>query len=287
MYVSMDGMLQKANKEKYAIMAINCFNLESAYATIMAAEEKGAPIIIDLLMEHLQKHVPRDYVLPSLIKMAKESSVEVAINLDHGKSEKYVKESLKAGFSSVMIDTSEMSFEENIKSTKEIVDLAKRYHATVEAEVGNMGAVVGEHFTNADMYTNPEDAIKFINATNVNALAISFGSTHGVMPKNFVPSFDFSIVSRIKKATNIPLVLHGGSGCGADNIKKAVEYGINKVNVGSDVMKAQADAVYTAQQNNRNIEYVDLMNSTLSPAKEMVKYYIDIVGSEGKSLETN
>lgn len=284
MYVSMEKMLQKANEDNYAVMAINCFNLESAYATISAAEEKKAPIIIDLLMEHLEKHIPREYVLPSLIKMAKDANVEVAINLDHGKSPEYVKESLKEGFSSVMIDASEMNFKENIATTKEIVNLAKQYQATVEAEVGNMGAVVGDHFTNADMYTNPDDAIKFINATNVNALAISFGSTHGVMPKDFVPVFDFTIVSKIKKATGIPLVLHGGSGCGEKNIRQAVACGINKVNVGSDVMKAQADAVYISQNKNRNMEYVDLMNSTLIPAKEMVEYYINIVGSEGKSL---
>lgn len=284
MYVSMEKMLARANKGKYAVMAINCFNLESIYATISAAEEKKAPIIIDLLMEHLAKHIPRDYVLPSAIKMARDATVDVAINLDHGKSEKYVKESLEAGFSSVMIDSSEMSFDENVKNTKEIVALAKKFHATVEAEVGNMGAVVGNHFTNADMYTSPEDAIKFIKATNVTALAISFGSTHGVMPKDFVPVFDFSIVSKIKDATGIPLVLHGGSGCGEKNIKKAVACGINKVNVGSDVMKAQADAVYRSQKANRNMEYVDLMQSTLNPAKEMVEYYINIVGSEGKSL---
>ncbi|GEN94060.1 class II fructose-bisphosphate aldolase [Pediococcus ethanolidurans] len=284
MYVSMEKMLQKANEDNYAVMAINCFNLESSYATISAAEEKKAPIIIDLLMEHLEKHIPREYVLPSLIKMAKDANVEVAINLDHGKSPEYVKESLKEGFSSVMIDASEMNFKENVATTKEIVNLAKQYQATVEAEVGNMGAVVGDHFTNADMYTNPDDAIKFINATNVNALSISFGSTHGVMPKDFVPVFDFAIVSKIKKATGIPLVLHGGSGCGEKNIRQAVACGINKVNVGSDVMKAQADAVYISQNKNRNMEYVDLMNSTLIPAKEMVEYYINIVGSEGKSL---
>lgn len=284
MYVSMEKMLQKANEDNYAVMAINCFNLESAYATISAAEEKKAPIIIDLLMEHLQKHIPREYVLPSLIKMAKAATVEVAINLDHGKSPEYVKESLKEGFSSVMIDASDMNFKENVATTKKIVNFAKQYQATVEAEVGNMGAVVGDHFTNADMYTNPDDAIDFIKATNVNALAISFGSTHGVMPKDFVPVFDFTIVSKIKKATGIPLVLHGGSGCGEKNIRQAVACGINKVNVGSDVMKAQADAVYISQNKNRNMEYVDLMNSTLIPAKEMVEYYINIVGSEGKSL---
>lgn len=283
MFVSMNKMLDKANHENYAVMAINCFNLESAYATISAAEELHAPIIIDLLMEHMQKHVPREYVLPPIIKMAKAAKVDVAINLDHGKSEKYVRDSILEGFSSVMMDASEHSFEDNIKITKEIVELASRFDTSVEAEIGNMGAVAGDHFTQADMYTDPDKAIEFIRETNVTALAISFGSSHGIMPKDFVPVFDFNIVKKIKDATHKPLVLHGGSGCGEENIKTAIKYGINKVNVGSDVMKAQAEAVFKSQQQERNMEYVDLMESTIEPAKEMVKYYISMSGSINKA----
>lgn len=279
----MTRMLEKANKENYAVMAINCFNLESAYATISAAEELNAPIIIDLLMEHLEKHISRAYVLPPIIKMAKEAKVDVAINLDHGKSEKYVRDSILDGFSSVMIDASEHNFDDNVKITREIVSIANRYGVSVEAEMGNMGAVAGDHFTQADMYTDPDKAIEFIKKTDVTALAISFGSSHGIMPKDFVPVFDFSIVKKIKAATGKPLVLHGGSGCGKENIQQAIKCGINKVNVGSDVMKAQAEAVYYSQLNDRNIEYVDLMNSTLKPAKDMVKYYIELSGSKNKS----
>ncbi|AYE37200.1 class II fructose-bisphosphate aldolase [Companilactobacillus zhachilii] len=283
MYVSMKKMLNKANYGNYAIMAINCFNLESAYATITAAEELHAPIIIDLLMEHLQKHIPKEYVLPPVIKMAKDASVDVAINLDHGKSESYVRDSILDGFSSVMMDASEHSFEENIQITNEIVKLASKFNTSVEAEIGNMGAVAGDHFTQADMYTDPEKAIEFMERTDVTALAISFGSSHGIMPKDFVPVFDFNIIKKIKAGTHKPLVLHGGSGCGKDNIQKAIKCGINKVNVGSDVMKAQADSIFRSQQGNRDMEYVDLMNKTLDPAKEVVKYYIELSGSTNKA----
>lgn len=283
MFVSMTKMLEKANRENYAVMAINCFNLENAYATISAAEELHAPIIIDLLMEHLQKHVPKEYVLPPIIKMANNASVDVAINLDHGKSEAYVRDSILDGFSSVMMDASEHSFEENIQITNEIVKLASKFGTSVEAEIGNMGAVAGDHFTQADMYTDPEKAIEFMQRTDVTALAISFGSSHGIMPKDFVPVFDFNIIKKIKAGTHKPLVLHGGSGCGKDNIQKAIHCGINKVNVGSDVMKAQADSVFQSQQEDRNIEYIDLMKNTLSPAKEMVKYYIELSGSVNKA----
>lgn len=286
MYVPMTDMLARANKGHYAVMAINCLNLESVYATIKAAEAEDAPIIIDLLEEHMEKHVPREYVLPPAIQMAKDAQVDVAINLDHGKNFDYVVASIEAGFSSVMIDQSELGFRENIRKTREIVELASHKNVSVEAEVGNMGAVKGDHLTQADMYTNPDDAIRFIKRTNVTALAISFGSSHGVMPKDFVPVFDFEIVEKIKSATNLPLVLHGGSGCGADNIRKAVAAGINKVNVGSDVMKAQADAIYQQQQIDRDTEYVDLLQKTIPAAEEVVRAYIKIVGSNGQNPST-
>ncbi|MFC6181343.1 class II fructose-bisphosphate aldolase [Lactiplantibacillus daowaiensis] len=287
MYVSMEKMLAKANRNNYAVMAINCFNLESAYATISAAEALQAPVIIDLLMEHLQKHLPREYVLPGIIQMAKAAQVDVAINLDHGKDKDYVLASIKAGFSSVMMDASAHGYDENIRITEEVVKLARAQGVSVEAEMGNMGAVAGDQWTQADMYTNPEEAIKFINDTNVTALAISFGSSHGIMPPGFVPKFDFSIIEDIKKATNSPLVLHGGSGCGEANIKRAIQCGINKVNVGSDVMKAQADSVFEQQEATRNLEYVDLMTGTMQAAKEMVQSYIEISGSVNQANTTH
>ena len=286
MFVPMTDMLARANKGHYGIMAINCLNLEGVYATIKAAEAENAPIIIDLLEEHMEKHIPREYVLPPAIKMAKDAMVEVAINLDHGKDPDYVVESVNQGFSSVMIDQSEKSFDENVRVTSKIVQMASQKNVSVEAEVGNMGAVKGDHFTQEDMYTDPDKAISFIKRTHVTALALSFGSTHGVMPKDFVPVFNFDIPKKVKEATGIPLVLHGGSGCGEENIRKAVAAGVNKINVGSDVMKAQADAIYNSQQKERNEEWVDLLNDTLPAAEEVVRAYIKIVGSSDKNPST-
>ncbi|MCP9328081.1 class II fructose-bisphosphate aldolase [Liquorilactobacillus satsumensis] len=287
MYVSMKGMLANANSHNYAVMAINCFNLESAYATICAAESMDAPIIIDLLMEHLQKHIPREYVLPGIIKMAEKANVEVAINLDHGNSKEYVLQSINAGFSSVMIDASEYKYDENVRITKEVVKMASSRGVSVEAEIGNMGAVANNQFTRTSMYTDPQEAISFIKETGVTALAISFGSSHGSLPQDVTPEFDFNIVQEIKNATHLPLVLHGGSGCGEKNIKMAIQYGINKINVGSDVMQAQADSVFEQHSKNHKIEYVNLMTTTMQAAKEMVRYYIKISGSAGKTSKNS
>ncbi|KQL54168.1 fructose-bisphosphate aldolase [Heyndrickxia shackletonii] len=283
MYVSMKGMLERANKGKYAVMAINCFNLETAKAVIQAAQELRAPIIIDLLQEHLKEHLGSHLLTKPIIQMAIESSVEVAINLDHGQDIGFVKRCLQDGFSSVMMDASAYPIEENIKITRNMVEFAQTYNASVEAEIGNIGAA-RNIMTSDNMYTDPELAIVFVKKTGVDALAISYGSSHGNYPDGFVPSFRFDILEKIKRETNIPLVLHGGSGCGEENIRKSIELGINKINVGSDFMKAQVMDIQHHLDMEPTINYFDLIHSTVDAGKEAVKYYIELSKSTGKSL---
>lgn len=284
MLVSMGSILERANRENYGVLAINVFNLESSYLTIKAAEEMHAPIILDLLMQHIQTDLPMEVVLPAIRRLAEAATVEVAINLDHGKDEEYVKQAIKAGFTGVMVDMSEHPYVENVRITREIVQLAHDYGVTVEAEIGAMGATAGEHFTDGDMFTDPEQAIDFIQQTGIDVCALSFGSSHGIMPEGYVPEFHCDIVEKVKKATGIPLVLHGGSGCGAENIQASVKAGINKINVGSDVMHAQANALQEQFARNPERDYVEIMATTLEPAKEVVKEYIKISGSAEKSV---
>ena len=265
MYVSMKEMLQKANRENYAVMAINCFNLETAKAVIEAAEEMRSPIIVDLLQDHLKEHLDIRYLTQPIIRMANNAKVEVAINLDHGQDVAFVKQCLHEGFSSAM------------------VELAQVYNASVEAEVGDMGAVAGDHFTNDEMYTDPDDAIRFINETGVDCLALSYGSSHGDYPEGYVPDFRFDIVEKIKAATNLPLVLHGGSGAGEKNILRSIELGINKINVGSDFMKAQKAEVQKQLAENPEVDYPTLVHQTMAAGKEVVKRYIELSGSKNKS----
>ena len=283
MYVSMKEMLQKANRENYAVMAINCFNLETAKAVIEAAEEMRSPIIVDLLQDHLKEHLDIRYLTQPIIRMANNAKVEVAINLDHGQDVAFVKQCLHEGFSSVMMDASMYSLEENIRITKAMVELAQVYNASVEAEVGDMGAVAGDHFTNDEMYTDPDDAIRFINETGVDCLALSYGSSHGDYPEGYVPDFRFDIVEKIKAATNLPLVLHGGSGAGEKNIQRSIELGINKINVGSDFMKAQKAEVQKQLAENPEVDYPTLVHQTMAAGKEVVKRYIELSGSKNKS----
>lgn len=286
MYQSMKGMLEKANREGYAVMAINAFNLETARGIITAAEHMNAPIIIDLLQDHVMSYFDCDILTNPLIKMAQDSPVPVAINLDHGHDIAHLKRCLHEGFSSVMCDASALPTVENIKITRTIVELAQCYGASVEAEVGNMGVSVGEnaHFTDADMYTDPDVAIDFIAQTGVDALAVSYGSTHGDYPEGYVPTFHFDIVKKIKDATGAALVLHGGSGAGEKNIRLSVEAGINKINVGTDYMIAQRSFVADALSKNPQYDWPQLVQDSWAAGVDTIKRYIELSGSAHKAF---
>jgi fructose-bisphosphate aldolase class II len=286
MYVSMRGMLAKANDEGYAVMAINAFNLETARSIIEAAEEMHAPIIIDLLQDHVKEFFDCDVITSPVSHMAAQASVPVAINLDHGHDVSHLKRCVHEGFSSVMVDASALPFEDNVRVTKGVVEFAQPYGASVEAEVGNMGCVEGSNagFTSDAMYTDPDKAIEFIRSTGIDALAVSYGSTHGDYPEGYVPKFRFDIVEAIKAETHSPLVLHGGSGAGDENMRRSVEVGINKINVGTDFMIAQRDFVRHALDENPAYDYPTLVHDSAEAGKDVVRHYIGISGSENKAL---
>lgn len=286
MYESMKGMLAKANAEGYAVMAINAVDLEMARGIITAAEQMNAPIIIDLLQDQIKRYFDCDILTQPIIKMAQAAHVPVAINLDHGHDIAHLKRCLHEGFSSVMCDASALSPEENAKVTRGIVELAQTYGASVEAEVGNMGCSVGAdaHFTDDQMYTDPDVAIKFIQDTGVDCLAVSYGSTHGDYPEGYVPTFHFDIVEKIKAATGVPLVLHGGSGAGDENMRRSVEVGINKINVGTDYMIAQREFVAKTLAEGPGYDWPQLLQDSWAAGMEVVKRYIELSGSANKAF---
>lgn len=283
MYVSMKGMLKRANEGNYAVMAINCYNIETARAVIEAAQELRAPIIVNIVQEHLVHHCDSELIAPIVKKLADRASVEVALNLDHGEDEILLKKALHDGFTSVMVDASRYDFDGNIQFTKRIVEFARSFDASVEGEIGCMGAVDGT-YTNESMKTDPQQALRFAQETGIDAMAISFGSSHGNYPEGYVPTFDFERLKEIKQLTKMPLVLHGGSGSGEENIKKCVEYGINKINVGCDFMNANVESIQRQLKENPNINYWVMMHQVEKDSKEIVKHYIRLSNSVGKSL---
>ena len=167
MYVSMKGMLKRANEGNYAVMAINCFNIETARAVINAAQSLRAPIIINIVQEHMVNHCDSNLIAPIVKKLAQRASVEVALNFDHGEEIGLLKKALVDGYSSVMVDASRYSLEGNIRMTREIVEFAKQFDASVEGEIGCMGASEGDNYTDDDMKTNPDEALRFAKETGI------------------------------------------------------------------------------------------------------------------------
>lgn len=283
MYVSMKNMLLDANANNYAIMAINCFNIETARAVIKAAELEDAPIIVNIFQDHLLSHCDSELITPVVKTLAGRSHINVALNFDHGQEKEYLIKAIDDGFSSVMVDASRFDLENNIKMTKEIADYAHRHGASVEGEIGCLGASEGGAFTQNAMYTDPEQAKAFFEQTNIDALAISIGTSHGNYPDGMVPEFDIERLKEIKRLTKAPLVLHGGSGSGEDNIINSVKNGINKINVGCDFMNANRNAALNLLKENPDINYFDLIHSTEKESIELVRYYIGLSGSKGKN----
>lgn len=285
MYVSMKNMLADANANNYAIMAINCFNIETARTVISAAEDANAPVIVNIYKDHLLTHCDSELIAPAVRTLARRASVSVALNLDHGEEKDYLIKAIDDGFSSVMVDASRFDLENNIKMTKEIADYAHARGVSVEGEIGCLGASEGGAFTKDTMYTDPMQAKTFVERTGVDALAISIGTSHGNYPDGMVPEFDFERLREIKRLTNAPLVLHGGSGSGKENILNSVKNGINKINVGCDFMNANRDATAKILKNNPDINYFDLISGIEKESRELVRYYIGLSGSEGKNKD--
>lgn len=282
MYVSMKAILDRANAENYGVIAANVINFETARAVIKAAEEENAPVIVNNAHGHTVNYIKGDYVSKIVREMAAETKVPVALNLDHGRDFQMVAIAAQRKFSSVMIDASTCPLEENIAKTKEVVTLAHALGITVEAEIGHVGQ--GNDYTDEDpskLYTDPEEAKYFVEQTGVDALAVAVGTAHGEYKGT--PHIDFERLTLLKKTLKMPLVLHGGSGTGDENLKKAVECGINKINIFTDSMVASRDEVLRMLQANPKTSYMDLLAGAENAMKEKLKHYIRLFGSSNKA----
>ncbi|MGG5314823.1 class II fructose-bisphosphate aldolase [Enterococcus sp. AZ072] len=237
MLADLKEVLVKARSEKIAIAAFNVPNLEMVRAAISAAEQLNLPVIL----QHAEGHdslIPLEEIGPIMLQYAKQSKVPVVVHLDHGKSFAAIVRAMKLGFTSVMIDASDLPFEENIARTKEIVKIAHSLGVSVEAELGHvftssLGGGEGrvpddDEIGKIDIYTDPAQAKQFVAATGVDCLAIAFGTVHGIYLNE--PKLDLNRVEEVYKEVGIPLVMHGGSGVSAADYQSAIDKGIAKIN---------------------------------------------------------
>ena len=247
MIANLNDVLMPAKKGRYAIGLFNTFDIELARAVLNAAEEKGSPVIYGTA-EVLLPYGTLEDIAPSLLAMAKAASVPVVLHLDHGLNKETCIKALELGFSSVMYDCSTETYEDNVRKVKEMADIAHSFGASIEGELGHVGdndgsAEAADDTDRSSFFTDPALAKDYVEQTGVDALAISVGNAHGTY--KFPPKLDFARITDIADAVpSTPLVLHGGSGISDQDFKKAIELGISKVNIFTDINSAGAKAAH-------------------------------------------
>jgi len=281
--VSMKSLLSQAEEGRYAIGAFNCNNMEIVQAIIAAATAENSPVIIQASHGAI-KYAGIDYIV-GLTRLAAElSPVPVALHLDHGTNFNQVMQCIAKGFTSVMIDGSKYSLEENIQVTNKVLDVAIPCGISVEAELGKITGTEDDVFVHEkeSMYTDPKEALYFVEHTNIDALAIAIGTAHGQYKGE--PKLDLDRLSEIDKLVDVPLVLHGSSGVPDDTIKEAIKRGIRKVNIDTNIREAfmaAAKAVVTA--NPQEIDPRKMLGPAREAAIEIIRQKIRIFGSNGKA----
>lgn len=284
MFIPMGVLLRDAKQKRYAVPAPDFMNFKMAKLLIDAAGEKRSPLILaygGFFLKNSELNTFKE-VAEFIRYIANKADIPVALNLDHSKTIEEVKEAIKSGFTSVMFDGSTLSYEENVEYTKAAVNMAKYYNVTVEAEIGHVGEgsdyIVHDNCT--EMLTGEQDARRFVNDTGVHALAVAIGTAHGVYKGE--PKLDFERLERIRKAVDIPLVLHGGSGTGKDNLIKAVACGIQKINVFTDFINSAKGVLVAKKEELAEMSYFDIEDEMDRAVKNKFMEYIDICGSENR-----
>lgn len=279
MLVSLQEIIGLAEKENFCVPAFNVYNIETVMGVAAAAEEAKAPIIMQVYPRLFNEQVGY-YLAPVVLAAAKKASVPVCFHLDHGPSEWEVTRALYWGATGIMLDGSAHPYEENVKLTKHIVETCKAVGVSVEGELGHIGSVNDDAM---DEFTNPDEAARFVKETGVTCLAVLIGNAHGHYKKP--PKLDIERVKAIREATGgIPLVLHGGSGIPDDQVKAAINAGIRKMNIGTDVCCAFAEGAKAELDNPNRSLAVDLfMKPSIESVKKLALNKIALTGALGKA----
>lgn len=283
MLVNMSQLLEIAKKNKFAVGAFNVADSNFLRVVVEAAEENNSPAIIAIHPTELD--FTKDEFFQYVLARIKSSPVPFVLHMDHGDSLSSIMRAIHCGFSSVMIDGSLLEFEENIKITKEVVDVCKLLDVSVEGElgtIGNTGTSI-EGGVSKVVYANPDDAKEFVERTGVSTLAVAIGTAHGIYPKNVKPEIKLDVLEKIEKILDIPLVLHGGSSNPDNEISQAVQMGIQKVNISSDYKyafyKKCREILSTTELWDPNVIYPECIEE----AKKVVTYKMELFNSTGKA----
>ena len=280
--VTSKELLEDARRNKYAVGAFNVENMEMVMAVLAAAQETGSPVIMQTTPSTV-KYAGLDYYLANVNAAARRASVPVVMHLDHGNSFGLVMEAYRTGYTSIMIDGSKLSFEENIALTKLVTNACHPGKVPVEGELGKVGGKEDDLVNGDDNpYTDPQEAKEFVERTQVDSLAVGIGTSHGVYKG--IPKVNVDCLSAIHAVVDIPLVLHGTSGIPDEQVRECVKRGICKVNYATDLRIAYTKGMksYIAA----NPEEFDPKKYSAAGMEEVKKYVMqamEVIGSTGKA----
>ena len=269
--VKMKDLLRRAEEKNIGCGAFSVGNMEMVRGAIRAAEELDTPIILQIAEVRL-KNSPLHLMGPMMVQAAKEAKVDVAVHLDHGLTFETVDKALELGFTSVMLDASTLPFEENIAKVKAVVEKARKYGATVEAELGLVGGSEDGSCDHGIRCTDPDDAVVYARETGIDALAVAIGNAHGNYP--VAPTRAFDVLEKIHEKVDIPLVLHGGSGITDKDFQRAISLGIRKVNIATASFNSLTAHVEKYMESTDKHNFFDLNEAMVQGTYENVKRHI-------------
>lgn len=283
MLLNMKDILKAANEHNFAIPAFNVSDYSMFIGIMDSCERTESPVIIEV--HPLEMEFTGTGLIDAIISRAYQSSVPVCLHLDHCSDYGTFVKAIRAGFTSVMFDGSSLPFEENIAGAKKIVELAHPVDVSVEAELGTIGSTDNQAEAGAEqiIYTKVDDAVKFVEATGVDTLAIAIGTSHGLYPAGMIPKLRLDILQDIKAHVSIPLVLHGGSNNSDEEIGQAVKMGINKINISSDIKVVYYDQMRETLKDLSLREPNILQPYCIEAMQKMVEHKLELFQTVGKA----
>ncbi len=277
------AILDVAHEHSFAVPAFNISDWAMFQGIVEISEETNAPLLVAIHPDEV-RHIGREMVT-GIIERSHRSSVPIAIHWDHGATYEQILEAIRFGFTSVMIDGSLKPFEENVAISRKVTDSAHALGLSVEAELGTIGA--NDSYAEAGsaeiIYTDPDDAVTFVEQTGVDSLAVAIGTFHGLYPAHLKPELKLDLLKEIKSRVEIPLVLHGGSGNPDDEIREAARIGINKINISTDIKIAYHNKMREVLGNDPKVRVPNAIQPACIEAMKVVAAQkIELFGAAGK-----
>ncbi|MFA7467814.1 MAG: class II fructose-1,6-bisphosphate aldolase [Desulfotomaculaceae bacterium] len=281
--VPISALLKDAEAGGYAVGAFNCNNMEIVQAIAAAAQAERSPVIMQASQGAI-KYAGIEYITAMANVAASMVDVPVALHLDHGTSFDQVMRCIRSGFSAVMIDGSKLTLDDNIALTRQVVAAARPVGVSVEAELGKIGGTEDDiHVSDADaFFTDPEEARRFVEETDVDALAIAIGTAHGRYKGE--PKLDFARLEKIRSLVSIPIVLHGSSGVPDEAVRQAIRLGVRKVNIDTNIREAFVDRCRQVVASSPDeIDPRKILGPAREAAVELIRQKIRVFGSSGRA----